>query len=128
VGLDELMTFWAPVAPRTVFKGVSQVGPGEMVILEGDKLTRRQYWDWDFPAATQHRRESQATLEEELRSILMSATEIRLRADVPVGAYLSGGLDSSTLVALIKERLPDTLETFSKASMNRRTSVRSPNT
>jgi asparagine synthase (glutamine-hydrolysing) len=113
VGLDELMTFWAPVAPRTVFKGVSQVGPGEMVILEGDKLTRRQYWDWDFPAASQHRRESQGALEEELRSILASATEIRLRADVPVGAYLSGGLDSSTLVALLKERLPNTLETFS---------------
>jgi asparagine synthase (glutamine-hydrolysing) len=113
VGLDELMTFWAPVAPRTVFKGVSQVGPGEMVILEGDKLTRRQYWDWDFPAASAHRRESQGALEEELRSILVSATEIRLRADVPVGAYLSGGLDSSTLVALLKERLPDTLETFS---------------
>ncbi|HEY6124769.1 MAG TPA: asparagine synthase (glutamine-hydrolyzing) [Steroidobacteraceae bacterium] len=113
VGLDELMTFWAPVAPRTVFKGVSQVCPGEMVILEGASLTRKQYWDWDFPGASQHRRESQGVLEEELRSILTSATEIRLRADVPVGAYLSGGLDSSTLVALLKERLPDTLETFS---------------
>ncbi len=50
-GLDELMTFWAPMAPRTVFKGVSQVCPGEMVILEGANLSRRQYWDWDFPAA-----------------------------------------------------------------------------
>ena len=48
-GLDELMTFWAPMAPRTVFKGVSQVCPGEMVILEGANLSRRQYWDWDFP-------------------------------------------------------------------------------
>ena len=112
-GLDELMTFWAPVAPRTVFQGVSQVCPGEMVILEGPKLTRRQYWDWDFPQAGAHRRESNAVLQEELRSILTSAADIRLRADVPVGAYLSGGLDSSTLVALLKERLPDTLETFS---------------
>jgi asparagine synthase (glutamine-hydrolysing) len=112
-GLDELMTFWAPVAPRTVFEGVSQVAPGEMVVLQGPRLTRRQYWDWDFPAAGAHRRDGKAALEEELRAVLSSATEIRLRADVPVGAYLSGGLDSSTLVALLKERLPDTLETFS---------------
>ncbi len=106
-GLDELMTFWAPLAPRTVFTGVTQVGPGEMVILEGDRLTRRQYWDWDFPGAAEHRRESQPRCsKKELRDILADATEIRLRADVPVGAYLSGGLDSSSLVALLKERVP----------------------
>ena len=53
-------------------------------------------------------------LEEELRDDARATPrEIRLRADVPVGAYLSGGLDSSTLVALLKERVPDTLQTFS---------------
>ena len=49
-GLDELWTFWAPVAPRTVFRGIEQLRPGEMLILEGGKLTRRQYWHWEFPA------------------------------------------------------------------------------
>lgn len=112
-GLDELMTFWAPLAPRTMFRGVSQVAPGEMLILEQGAMRRRQYWDWRFPVDGEHRRDVQTDLEQELRSVLADATEIRLRADVPVGAYLSGGLDSSSLVALLKERVPHTLQTFS---------------
>lgn len=112
-GLDELMTFWAPLAPRTVFKGISQLGPGEMLIVENGAVTRRQYWEWSFPAPGEHRHAPQADLEQELREILVDATRLRLRADVPVGAYLSGGLDSSSLVALLQERVPQTLRTFS---------------
>jgi asparagine synthase (glutamine-hydrolysing) len=112
-GLDELMTFWAPVAPRTIFAGVSQVCPGEMLILEPKALRRVQYWDWLFPDRDAHRRAKDSELQEELRDLLGDATQIRLRADVPVGAYLSGGLDSSTLVALLNERVPATLRTFS---------------
>jgi asparagine synthase (glutamine-hydrolysing) len=112
-GLDELMTFWAPLAPRTLFKGVSLVRPGEMVVVQGANVSRRQYWEWQFPAAGEHRRGDAEDLQAELRNMLADSTEIRLRADVPVGAYLSGGLDSSALVALLKQRLPDTLETFS---------------
>lgn len=112
-GLDELMTFWAPIAPKTIFKGVNQVSPGEMLILEGDSTRAHQYWKWSFPRSGEHRHAAQAELEQELHDVLADSTEIRLRADVPVGAYLSGGLDSSTLVALLKERLPNTLRTFS---------------
>ncbi len=112
-GLDELMTFWAPLAPRTIFQGVQQLGPGQMLVVEGDKATLRPYWEWRFPEAGEHRRAPQEQLQDELTSILADATEIRLRADVPVGAYLSGGLDSSSLVALLKERVPNTLQTFS---------------
>src|SRR5690606_23890997 len=104
-GLDELMTFWAPLAPRTVFEGVLQVPPGEMVILEGERLETRKYWDWTFPERHE-RGPGVAVLQEQLRSILGDATELRLRADVPVGAYLSGGLDSSSLVSLLEERVP----------------------
>jgi asparagine synthase (glutamine-hydrolysing) len=114
-GLDELLTFWAPVAPRTVFKGVQQLEPGEMLVFEGDSLQpkRRRYWKWDFPARGQHRTGKTADFIGELSGILGDATQIRLRADVPVGAYLSGGLDSSSLVALLKQRVPEVLETFS---------------
>jgi asparagine synthase (glutamine-hydrolysing) len=112
-GFDQLMTFWAPLAPRTVFAGVSQVPPGEMVILDEQGLHRRRYWEWQFPDRAELRRAPAGQLKTELHDILADATEIRLRADVPVGAYLSGGLDSSSLVALLKERVPTTLQTFS---------------
>jgi asparagine synthase (glutamine-hydrolysing) len=113
LGFDELMTFWAPLAPRTVFKDVSQLGPGEMLIFENGSRRLVTYWDWEFPADGEHRRADPGQLQTELRDLLADATEIRLRADVPVGAYLSGGLDSSTLVALLQERVPKTLQTFS---------------
>lgn len=112
-GLDELMTFWAPVAPRTMFEGVKQVPPGEMIVLDSAGLTRRAYWRWEFPGRAELRRDAPEKLMRELHDVLADATEIRLRADVPVGAYLSGGLDSSSLVALLKERVPHTLQTFS---------------
>ncbi len=115
LGHDELFTFWAPVAPRTLFQGVSQLCPGEMLIVDRSNCSPRrvQYWDWRFPVNGLHRRATLGVLKAELEELLADATQIRLRADVPVGAYLSGGLDSSSLVALVKARAPDALETFS---------------
>ena len=112
-GHDELLTLWAPRAPRTVFRGIEQVVPGEMLVVERGSVRRQPYWRWRFPDAGQHRRGEPRALEAELRELLGDATEIRLRADVPVGAYLSGGLDSSALVALLKPRVASSLHTFS---------------
>ena len=112
-GLDDLWTFWSPLPPRTAFKGIQQLLPGEMLVLSGAKVTRRRYWRWEFPAVGQHRRAPLPALQEELTSILGDATQIRLRADVPVGAYLSGGLDSSSLVALLSRSIAKSLHTFS---------------
>src|SRR5690606_34270663 len=92
-GLDELFTFWAPVAPRTMFSGIHQVRPGELVEFSGGRLRHRQYWHWPFPPECELRSGQPKELADELESILQDATRIRLRADVPVGAYLSGGLD-----------------------------------
>ncbi|MBC7982354.1 MAG: asparagine synthase (glutamine-hydrolyzing) [Candidatus Obscuribacterales bacterium] len=113
VGLDELFTFWAPVAPRTVFRNVLQLPPGQMLVVSEGKQQTHQYWSWEFPTRGELRRAPESTLRTELRTALSDATQLRLRADVPVGAYLSGGLDSSALVALLKEKVPDTLHTFS---------------
>jgi asparagine synthase (glutamine-hydrolysing) len=89
------------------------VAPGEMIVLDERGLTRRRYWHWEFPHARDLRRDDPGKLMRELEETLGDATQIRLRADVPVGAYLSGGLDSSSLVALLKQRVPKTLQTFS---------------
>jgi asparagine synthase (glutamine-hydrolysing) len=112
-GLDELWTFWGPVAPRTVFRGVEQVRPGEMVVISPGGIERRTYWRWQFPARGEHRLCSAERAKDELADLLADAASIRLRADVPVGAYLSGGLDSSALVSLLNRTIAGKLHTFS---------------
>ncbi len=116
-GIVQALTYWAPVDPDTVFEGISSLPPGCVLAIEEDgreKLTR--YWDWTFPAASSSpvfTSIEQATAE--LRELLVDAVRLQLRADVPVGAYLSGGLDSSGIVALIRGFTETPVRTFSVA-------------
>lgn len=112
-GLDQLMTFWVPISPETVFEGIYEVSPGEMLIADGRGIQRHKYWDWKFPVDGRYRDGSESQLSEELAGLLADATRLRLRADVPVGAYLSGGLDSSILTTLIHRQTDVRLRTFS---------------
>jgi asparagine synthase (glutamine-hydrolysing) len=112
-GIEELWTFWAPLAPRTAFRGVNQLRPGEVLVFDGGKTSCRRYWQWSFPADGEHRRTPVGELKHELLDLLGDATRLRLRADVPVGAYLSGGLDSSSLVALLSREIASSLHSFS---------------
>lgn len=111
--LDQLMTFWAPVSPETMFSGIHSLSPGECLRLRGGQTERWFYWDWAFPTREGYREGSEEALAEELHELLRDATVLRLRSDVPVGAYLSGGLDSSVLVALIRHHGDVPLRTFS---------------
>jgi asparagine synthase (glutamine-hydrolysing) len=111
--LDHLLTFWTPLGPETIFKEIAEVSPGEIVVVENGQLTRHRYWDWKYPEAGQYRTEREDVLAEELHAMLVDATQIRLRSDVPVGAYLSGGLDSSVLTSLIHHHGGVHLRTFS---------------
>jgi asparagine synthase (glutamine-hydrolysing) len=112
--LDALMTLWAPVSPETVFSGVYEVSPGEQLVVDANGLRRRRYWDWSFPESPgDYIGGTDEELATELHDLLVDATRLRLRADVPVGAYLSGGLDSSVLVSLIHHHGGVPLRTFS---------------
>ena len=111
--LDQLMTFWAPASPNTIFEGIWEVPPGEMLVAENGSITSQKYWNWTFPEDNVYRPEKEETLAAELHDLLKDATQIRLRSDVPVGAYLSGGLDSSVLTALIHHYGGVPLRTFS---------------
>jgi len=110
--LDQIFTFWAPVSPNSIFKNVYEVSPGQMLVLENGDLKKRLYWDWEFPVDN-YCSDSEELQAEQLHDLLIDATKIRLRSDVPVGAYLSGGLDSSVLVAMIKHYGEVPLRTFS---------------
>ena len=116
-GLAEALTFWAPVDPDTSFAGVHSLPPGHLLAIEADgSETLRQYWDWTFPdrdAAPAFTSIEEATAE--LRALLVDAVRLQLRADVPVGAYLSGGLDSSGIVAMIRGFTDTPVRTFSVA-------------
>ncbi|WP_342152769.1 asparagine synthase (glutamine-hydrolyzing) [Methylorubrum sp. SB2] len=114
VALDQTFTLWAPIPPRTAFKGIEELPPAHWLILEDGRASLRRYWDLAFP----HRDEvrpvrSETEIRAEVRVLLEDATAIRMRSDVPVGAYLSGGLDSAAVAALAARRAPAGLNTFS---------------
>ena len=111
--LDQLMTFWAPVSPQTLFQGIQEIRPGQMLVVAEGKLTTTQYWDWTFPQNGEYHTASASAQADALHDLLVDATRLRLRSDVPVGAYLSGGLDSSVLVAIIHHYGNVPLRTFS---------------
>jgi len=116
-GLVETFTFWGPADPDTVFRGVESLPPGHLLTIERDGTRMLTcYWDWTFPAiGTQAPFASIDDATVELRTLLIDAVRLQLRADVPVGAYLSGGLDSSGIVALIRGFTETPLRTFSIA-------------
>lgn len=112
-GLGQALLFWATVGDRTSFEEVRSLPPGHSLAFEGGGTVLRRYWDWEFPAPEGIRQIGMDQAADELRSLLRDAVQLQLRADVPVGAYLSGGLDSSGLVALIRQRSDVRLRTFS---------------
>ena len=111
VGLDQLCTFWSAQPPRTIFAGINLLPPGHSLTVQAGKLTVSQYWDVDFSETFDD--VPARELEEQLLELLTDATKLCLRSDVPVGAYLSGGLDSSITAALAKDLNRERLTTFS---------------
>ena len=110
--LNEIFTFWVTLPPRTAFRNVLQLPPGHSMVVEEGQVRIWQHWGLTLEpgvadAATVKRQT------EELLALLLDATRIRLRSDVPVGAYLSGGLDSTLIAALAKQAAGDRLRTFS---------------
>ena len=110
--LQDIFTFWSPVGADTIFNGVLQVQPGHTLLLSRQGLGNQQkYWDIDYHAPVSA--VSDEELAEELRALLIDSVRLQLRADVPVGAYLSGGLDSSTITSIIRHYTSNPLRTFS---------------
>jgi asparagine synthase (glutamine-hydrolysing) len=112
IALDQIFTFWFPLCPRTPFKDILELPPAHVLIAQNENVTVRPYWRLEFGDDTLDPRK-EAAIAEQLRAVLTDATRIRLRSDVPVGAYLSGGLDSSIVAALARRIKQDQLRTFS---------------
>lgn len=110
-GLASVFSFWSVLPPRTAFAGVSTLPPGHLMAIDAKGTTLRRYWDWQFGLETTTLSEDDCA--DALRELLIDAVRLQLRADVPVGAYLSGGLDSSVITALIRNHTDTPLRTFS---------------
>ncbi|HPQ16328.1 MAG TPA: asparagine synthase (glutamine-hydrolyzing) [Bryobacteraceae bacterium] len=120
VTLDQVFTYWSPLPGRTAFQNIRALPPGHFLELRPCGLPEpKRYWSVSFPpeAETATPAEGRRADEyfERFRDLLTDATLIRLRSDVPVGAYLSGGLDSSIITRLVAERAGRRLATFSIA-------------
>jgi asparagine synthase (glutamine-hydrolysing) len=109
--LDDIFTFWHTVPPRTALVGVRELPPGYSAWWTGGELRLQQHWDLQYGAEAPQ--ETEETAAQRLLELLRHATRLRLRADVPVGAYLSGGLDSTLIASLIREAGVARLRTFS---------------
>ncbi len=108
-GLDETFTFWAPRPPRTAFAGIASLEPGTYGILKDGALWLHRYYELDYPEAGAE----PVDVVEQLDELMLRSVGMRMRADVPVGAYVSGGLDSSITASLAASASPHTLRSFS---------------
>jgi asparagine synthase (glutamine-hydrolysing) len=109
--LDQVYTFWTTITPNTVFKGIYELPPGHFATFNRSGLKIEKFWELSFsrPDSTISFQDSMDRFDE----LFSDAVRIRLRADVEVAAYLSGGIDSSATVAYIKDIEPGILNTFS---------------
>jgi asparagine synthase (glutamine-hydrolysing) len=96
--------------PDTGFEGIRSVAPGEYMIVSDDRIHREQYWEVSYRDQFTC---SPTRMARRLRSELLEATELRMRSDVPVGLFLSGGIDSSIVAALMDSVTDKPIETFS---------------
>jgi asparagine synthase (glutamine-hydrolysing) len=116
LAIEQIFTFWCPLPPKTAFRHVEELPAGHYLILHEGQITLRQYWDLTFP--TRNEVSGDPSLEEcldEFRHLLTEAVRVRLRAEVKVGAYLSGGLDSSAVATIMRRLGPTEFDTFSIA-------------
>ena len=111
--LDQVFTFWHTIGDRTFFAGIRELPPGCCLRFRAGQLTIRPYWHLHYDHADGRLTDEEYV--ERLRTLLIDATRLRLRSDVPVGAYLSGGLDSSMTTAMIRHFTSNPLKTFSVA-------------
>lgn len=109
--LSDFLSLKYVPAPQTMFAGIESLPPGHILIYENEQMQIKPYWRLSFGEIDHGR--SEASYLEELGELLRESVRLRLRSDVPFGAFLSGGVDSSTIVALMSEFLDEPVKTFS---------------
>jgi asparagine synthase (glutamine-hydrolysing) len=110
--LHKYLTFlWVP-GPETLFEEISKLLPGHYAVFESGELQTHEYWDLEIPSAHMVRRSSQRDLIQELRERFFDSVRRQMISDVPIGAFLSGGVDSSSIVSAMARTHTQKLRTY----------------
>jgi len=98
--LDDYMTYMYISAPKSVFKNIRKLHPGHFLTIKDGKISEHEYWDIEFDL---HCQRSESHTREELLQQLQDSVRVRMMSDVPLGAFLSGGIDSSAVVGVMAD-------------------------
>jgi asparagine synthase (glutamine-hydrolysing) len=113
VALNEYLSFEYVPTPRTIFQGISKLPPGHALSYQNGQLKIWKYWDINLTRSENIQLKPIASYQEELLAILRDSVRKEMLSDVPVGVFLSGGLDSSIIAALMSEISPNAVKSFS---------------
>jgi asparagine synthase (glutamine-hydrolysing) len=106
-GLDQVLTFPGLVSPRTMFKKIESAKSGHYITVKGSEVKMVEYWDLDYPRESDNEdNRPESYYINSLIDLFTQSVKYRLQADTPVGFYLSGGLDSSLIAAMIHRITP----------------------
>lgn len=117
--LHELFAIGFVLAPKTLFRSIRRLLPGHYLLFQDGKLSIHRYWDLRFPVGGEEQRRSAGEWTELLRAKLQESVRLHLRSDVPVGAWLSAGIDSSAIVSMMSQMTKIPIQTFSLSFKNR---------
>src|SRR6184192_1590034 len=110
VALDEYLAYSYVPTPNTLFKNVKKLPAAHILIYEDGQMSTKRYWELPFTPTCQ---DGEATALERTRELLKDAVRVRLMSEVPLGAFLSGGIDSSIVVGLMSSMMSQPVKTFS---------------
>lgn len=108
--LDTYLSFGYPLGDETLFAGVRRLPPGHALVAENGSTRLHQHWS--FPAVKDHDARPESDLIEDARRLLADSVHIHLRSDVPLGLFLSGGIDSASVLALMAREAGGRIKTF----------------
>ena len=110
--LNQLFTFWTTLPGKTFYKNIFELPAGYYLKSSRENFQIKQYWDFGFVSNDELIQYNSDEIAEQVKELLLDSVGLRLRADVPVGSYLSGGLDSSSISSLTERNFNNKLKTF----------------
>ncbi|MBS1788274.1 MAG: asparagine synthase (glutamine-hydrolyzing) [Acidobacteria bacterium] len=111
--ISDFLTFGYVPDPLTAFGGIHKLPAGHTMTFRDGRVKTRRYWDFNYDSAERNSHHEEQFYVERLRELIAEAVRVRLVSEVPLGAFLSGGIDSSTVVAMMARAMDQPVKTFS---------------